>query len=403
MLLGESDWWIKLNSVLWSGFTLVMIFVVSKDLFNSRFALVAASVFAVSPLAVFYAQEARMYSMLMFFGIGSFYFTRRFIKLQNWLSLVGMILFTEIFLYSHGASFLIFISLSVHAGWVMVESRFAQWKAALKLGLALLIMITLYVPWLRQATSISVGHTLIPTLKDVIYTLFILLFGIHGDSAWVEWIAVLLITIGIVVCLLRNRESRLVLVAYVITPVVFCLIISYLFRPIWLYRTLAYTEPFWSIAVAVLVFQTAPGLGKKIVNTRRLHAGLVLVTTAILLFSTLLQQTSFSYYWNFKKVALFINSEAHTGDVVYVPDKRVFWGIGWYLVGPGSVNPLKTNYSLVSQSGIKLISQPGLPANLDDAHYWLVYRPMDTVAPFEIKSSYPVWDFEDLKVVQERE
>jgi uncharacterized membrane protein len=401
LLLGNSDWWIKLNSVVWSVLTLVMIFLLSKDLFNSKLALVASLVFAVSPLAVFYAQEARMYSLLMFLGVGSFYFFRRFVENQNWLYLIGALLFTEGFLYSHGAGFMILVSLCAYVVvLVLLESRFRRWRVALKVGLAFLVMVILYIPELRAASSIFVGVTLKPNLNDVVSTLFILLGGVYNHPTWVEWIVIPLIMVGVLACLLRNRGGRVVVLAFIIAPMVFCFVVSYLIRPIWLYRTLAYIVPFLSIAIAFIVVQIIPSLMRGRVGQPWVKSGLIFATTLVLLFSTILQQTTFSYPWHIRDAARFIQSVAQKGDVVYVPNVRIFWGMGWYFIGPGSVDPLTTNYSLVSPSGIKLISKPALPIVPDNANYWLVSRSYDDLAPFVIKPSDPVWDFADMQVIR---
>ncbi|MCB9250008.1 MAG: glycosyltransferase family 39 protein [Ignavibacteriales bacterium] len=73
-LINISDFWLKLNSVFWSLLTLLSVYFVSFKLFSRKTAFISALLFAVAPISVFYAQEVRMYSMLMFLSLWIFYF-----------------------------------------------------------------------------------------------------------------------------------------------------------------------------------------------------------------------------------------------------------------------------------------------------------------------------------------
>ena len=405
MLLSKSDWWIQLNSVIWSVFTIILIFMLSKDLFNSHLALIAALIFAVSPFAVYYAQVARMYSWLMFLGIGSFVLVQRFVNEQKWGYLVGAGLLTDFFLYSHGASFLLLVSLVSYMSWHLLESRLRQWKIILQVGFGLLIVTILYLPWLRAAATISVKHTFVPDWDEVIHTLFILGYGVmnglNTHPSWVEWIAVI-ITIGVMlVVLLFSSKGRALVLAFIIAPIVFCLVVSYWYRPIWLYRTLAYTAPFASIATAVFAFQIGSSWVKGTISRSRISFSLTLITVIVLLFCTGRQKTNLtSDWWHIRDIAQFLRSVTKPGDTVYVASERVFWGMGWYFVGPGSVNPLTTNYINVSPSDVALISRRALSHRFGRSGWWLVYSPIDDITPFVVTPSDSVWDFGSMKVVQ---
>jgi uncharacterized membrane protein len=403
MSLGTSDGWIKLNSVIWSLLTLIMIYCLGKDMFSRQIALLGALVFALIPFAVIFAQEARMYAMLMCLGIGSFYFSWLYVVRNNRLYLPGVVLFALAFLYSHGAGFMILVSLSAYAGLVLVESRFRNWKVMLEYGLALLGISALYIPWLRIANTISVGHTLKPSLENVMDTLFIMLGGYIEYPAWLERGVVIVFAGGAVVGSLRNINIRAILLAFVVAPIAFCILISVLSRPIWLYRTLAYLAPFWSLIIAALVIQAGEFVHLRF-GKSWLKYSFRLTTLSLLGLVMVRQQTGFSYVWRINDAVEFLQSAAQNGDVIYVPNERLFWGVGWYLAGPGSVNPLQTNYSLVSSSGVKIISRPAMTQELEIATDWIVYRSIDDISPFSVESSSKDgWDFSDMTVIQVRQ
>ena len=65
---GESAVWLRLPSALFGIATIPAVFVMAKRLFcSTRTALIAAALVAVSPYAIWYSQEARMYSLFLLF------------------------------------------------------------------------------------------------------------------------------------------------------------------------------------------------------------------------------------------------------------------------------------------------------------------------------------------------
>lgn len=73
-LLGQSDIWLKLNSVLWSLAALASLWWTTSRLYGSRAALLATAIFAILPSPVYMADQLRMYAMLAFLIIWAFYF-----------------------------------------------------------------------------------------------------------------------------------------------------------------------------------------------------------------------------------------------------------------------------------------------------------------------------------------
>ncbi|UCF78376.1 MAG: glycosyltransferase family 39 protein [Candidatus Eiseniibacteriota bacterium] len=69
---GESEFVLRLPSVFFSVLSLVVIYRLILRLFDARTALVALALLAISPLHVWYGQEARNYSLLLFFSALSF-------------------------------------------------------------------------------------------------------------------------------------------------------------------------------------------------------------------------------------------------------------------------------------------------------------------------------------------
>lgn len=76
LTFGDSEWLVRLPSVIFGLCSIPAIFLVARRLFDNRVALIAASVLAVSPFHVHYSQMARPYSLWTL------------LSLLTWLSLI---------------------------------------------------------------------------------------------------------------------------------------------------------------------------------------------------------------------------------------------------------------------------------------------------------------------------
>jgi len=211
---------------------------------------------------------------------------------------------------------------------------------------------------------------------------------------------VLLCALGLAIWSLRNSGLRMLALAYVLVPVIFCIFVSLFIRPIWLYRTIAYTLPFWCIAIAFILYHTGPSNKRKAGNTLWRY-GLIVIALSLFGYATYTQQTWFARNPGVEDAARFLQSVARPGDVIYAPSERVFWGLGWYLVGPGSVNPITTSHILGTRSGLTLVSNDALTALLDETRDWIVYRSIaEAGASTVVQPNTAVWDFHDVQVVR---
>ena len=406
LLFGISDSWIKLNSVLWSVLAIVSLFVVSRNIFNTRVGILASALFAIFPYSVAYAQEARMYSLLMFLGIWNFFFIYQFLQdNQAVLMAVGIAVSTVTFLYSHGAGFMILFSGLSYALIYLVEENRNGWKQVLRWGLLQVGILVVYLPWMWKVRSINVGHTLTPSINDIIDTLFILVFGFGKFyPSWFRWIGVLLTVAIIIILVARSKTSRSVIIAYVIAPIVFCALTSYLIRPIWLHRTLAYIVPFLSLAIALIVSESFMNVPKLNIQNRLFVYGLFTVLGSFLLLTLMNQQLNYSHNWNFREAAKYVQKFSKEYDIIYIPYDRTFWGFNWYFIGPGSVYPLDKNYRLITENHISVLSKPSIDQDVvDGRNVWIVYRNTDDITIFEKDSQDLVQDFGYLIVRKHKE
>lgn len=101
--IAQTEWFLRLPSVLFGLGTIYLLYVLLKDKFNEKVALTAAALLNIAPFHIYYSQEFRMYSALTFLGILSWYLLDR----KRWL-LYSIVIGTSVF--THYFAFVLLLS-----------------------------------------------------------------------------------------------------------------------------------------------------------------------------------------------------------------------------------------------------------------------------------------------------
>lgn len=372
MLGDTSDTWLKLNSIFWSMLTTGSVFIVGRKLYGGKTALIGLGLFAIFPMAVVYAQEVRMYSMLMFLAIWGLFFTHQYCEgKQRVRACIGMLLCVEGSLYSHGAGFMLLLSLNSYALLYFIQHRVSAKTTYLQwFGLQGVICIS-YLPWLIHAQSIVVTHTRVPTLENIVNTLFILFFGFgRSYPVWIQWVGTVFVLSLIAAAFQCEKNIRLTIVSFVVIPILFCIGFSYFVRSIWLFRTFAYIAPILCLLLATII----AAWGNTIQGSKKAW-GMLGLGVVVWMGALIWQQQTYFYPEDFKQAVELLRMKVGKGEVIQVPGERVFWGISWYYVGSKSVNPITTNYILTTPTNVIVNSETELERLVREGeYYWNVQR-----------------------------
>ena len=150
--LGQSEYWLRLPSVLFGILAIPMTYWLGRLLHSEAVGGSAAWLLAFSPIAVWYSQEARGYSLLTVLALGSVISLVRALRqgdMRWWLSCV---LLTAAALFTHYSAVWILLVQGVLVVWESMRGgsllrRVSAWVASLVLvGLVLL-------PWLRTPAA----------------------------------------------------------------------------------------------------------------------------------------------------------------------------------------------------------------------------------------------------------
>ncbi len=231
-------------------------------LFNRMVGLISAGIIAVMPMAVYYAQEVRMYGLVTLLGALSLYW---FIRLQRepsnrtvWL---GYLLTTTAAFYTHYfAAFIIFAQLLASLPALFGKSE--HQKSFLQIIAPFSGVGLLYLPWLAYLGSSLTNY--VENKRDVEGYLPLNIFEFMGDhfvafslghlppawgAIWGTLPFILIASLGFLVALYfnRNKPYRYIFL-YLFIPLIlgFGVNLIFPFNPLYFERTLLLAAPaYW--------------------------------------------------------------------------------------------------------------------------------------------------------------
>ena len=244
---GTDEATIRFVSLVFGVVTIPLLYAFARLLFDRRTAMAATAIFSFSPFQVSYAQEARMYSQLAFFGLVALYGfvgAWREGRFRDWALFVAG---TELALYTHNLAIFLLAAVDLFA--------VLQWKAWRARGRGLILsnaaVLVLFAPWLvvlpQQVQGVYSSFwnafltpiDVIAAPAQLVYRNFLpdlaLPFGLFGV------IGLLAFGVASAVRAIRGSSGeswglRLSIIVFLVPPILLCA--ASLLRPIWVLRTL---------------------------------------------------------------------------------------------------------------------------------------------------------------------
>ncbi len=186
---GESEFALRSLSAVAGLALIVLTHLLGRRLLDESTGLIAAFLAALSPFAVYYSQEARMYALLGFLSALATFFAFRSLPLTSsrWTSrsmkpalLIGYVLANAAGLYTHYAFVFVVVAHNVVFGaWWLVRLRRggpSWWSLAAWAGAQTAVLVC-YLPWLPRALaaagwrSVGGGYHLGSAFLDVLRVL----------------------------------------------------------------------------------------------------------------------------------------------------------------------------------------------------------------------------------------
>jgi 4-amino-4-deoxy-L-arabinose transferase-like glycosyltransferase len=220
---GDSEYVLRFLSVMLGVVTVPLLYVTGRRLFSPATGVLAAVLGTFAPLLIWYSQEARMYTALVVLSLASVYTLLRAIELsathavRRWLA---WMLVTTAALYTHFTAFFLlpFEGLLIltalwrhHRRWVLIAAG-----GLIVLGLP----IGLY-GWSRAQTGVERSFGFRPLYSIVEEMSSALAVGRANETfqpLWAVLPSLLLLGIGSVVGLIKQRRSLIITGLYLLVP-----------------------------------------------------------------------------------------------------------------------------------------------------------------------------------------
>lgn len=259
-LFGFSEFSLRFPSLIFSTITILYVYLLVKKLFNRNTALISSFILAISPYAINYSQEAKMYSLIWFLSLASFYYFLEFIEKPNKKNIILYTIFTALMIYTLYFGFLILIT------QLICFLLYPKNRPVKEFIISLLSIILLYIPWLKIALkniSNSTGIEWVLTTKSYALGLYKIFLEIMQISKKIEIIIFsLLIISGIILIINGKRENSLkqgnkrALLFLTFVPLIILLLIDFFYHPILMGRYLGFIHLPFIILIALTIDYT---------------------------------------------------------------------------------------------------------------------------------------------------
>ena len=324
-MFGDSDLWLRLNSEFWNGAAIASMFVVARRLYGAAAGWMAALLYAFSAPMVWMAQEVRPYSWLACLLIWAFYAAEntfgRGDRRRTMRGAVFGLCLAIIYTHAVGA-FAVFLLGCYSAGRIVqtgaVRQAGGDWLAIY--GASAILAIPPIILDLARGANLDAGRG----VPDDVATWFGELLLPRSPVPVLSWLSGSLF-LGLLAWSLRVRTSRQVALAFIVLPIALAAFLDAVHKPIFklnIFSTII--TPFLVISVAIWLAACPRQRG-----VRSVAALACIFAGCSMLF--LLDRAPTT---GFREAAKIITASSHTGDVVYVPQRSMFWGMARYMGAP---------------------------------------------------------------------
>lgn len=311
-LIGQNETILRFPSVVFAILSIPMMYQVGRLCLGRLAGLLGAFFLALNPFHLWYSQEARMYTMVMFFVLGSIYFFLRATRENTLRYWAGLVIFSTLAYGTH--YFALQIALVqftfILCRFQILHRVFRRW--AICQGLAFLPLI----PWLiayfsQDVVALGIGWIKRPTLLAPLQTLWAFSSNYRGSLTTIGLLLLgLLILQGFLTHRSAHRDHKLLLVLlWLGLPILVTWLISQR-RPIYNHRYLIVVLPAYLVLLAYAVV-TAPHRIVKWVLTIALVAIMASSSIRVYFDPVFLKQ-------DWREAANCVQSSAEPNDVIAV-------------------------------------------------------------------------------------
>jgi len=348
--LGRSEAIVRLPSAVFGILAIPLMYKTGRLCFGRRAGLVSALWLGLSPLHVWYCQEARMYTMVVFFSLGSVYFFLRLLRQNEGRLWAGFIALTAAGYLTNYSAFLVSLAQFAFIVWTFRLSYRLLRRWTVSQALAFLPLL----PWLvallnREVKSFGFGWIPRPEPLDPLKTLWNFSLGYTGTLTPLVSLSLLLFAFAFLQGLWHQRSgsdgdlpqiplsphAKLFLALWLIWPIAFVFLTSHLLVPIYIDRFLLVALPPYLILVAYGLLRIRHVIARR---------GLILALT--LAISLSLSRIYFDPVYakeDWRGLARYIQQKSQCNDVIFLETLEGTLPFNYYYRGQLERVPMSVN------------------------------------------------------------
>ncbi|MBW8708302.1 MAG: glycosyltransferase family 39 protein [Alphaproteobacteria bacterium] len=328
-LLGQSDTWLMANSIAWSFAGLFSLWWITKQHYGSRVALIATALYAVLPAPVYLSDQVRMYPMLATFTIWAFNFATLIFK-EDRAAKASMAALTALLIatvFTHAIGSIAVAANGLYALHATIERRRRLRTWLWVYGISAIAAL----PWLTNSILHEGNLREAAGIYGVALNLALTVVGITASFATVSCAIGVVCFAVIMGAGLTQRQATDLTWYFLGFPVLLSILVGLAFRPVFKWNFFSTLEgPFIALVLAM-----------SFLDRRRWHTFLAIGCTLALASVSVWERYNFRETSGYSYLAKVFRNNYRPGDIIYVPQEANFWGIAWYLVGPGWGSPLR--------------------------------------------------------------
>lgn len=229
LVFGNNEFVLRFIPALLGVLTIPLVYLIGREFYDRNAGLIAAAAVTFSPFLIFYSQEARAYSMMLFFVAAAMLFFLQALRssdLKDW-ALFGV--FSALAFWSHFygivlVASLVLFALYKQAGKIRTDiSTIKPLVVAVGIFTILclpLIIVTIQLFSKRTATAPTFGIQGISLIFETFRQ-------ISGSSDTATGILLLLFIVGVVYALITDRDKGIFLISMMVLTFIISLFLSY--------------------------------------------------------------------------------------------------------------------------------------------------------------------------------
>ncbi len=228
LFAGDNETILRFVPALAGILTIPLIYLIGREFFDRNVGIIAAGAAAFSPFLIFYSQEARAYSLMLFFVAAAMIFYLRALRekdLRNWI-LFGI--FSALAFWTHFYSIVIIGALILYALGLQLLNIRENIKNLKVIGIGIVVLIIGSFPLIISAIQLFISRASTPPSFGIqgiglIYQTFLQMSG----SEIGMYLFVFLFVVGILQAFILDRNKGIFLISMTALFFIISVVLSY--------------------------------------------------------------------------------------------------------------------------------------------------------------------------------